>query len=168
MKSPPPYAVFAEIYRRHGHRCPMSTLGGRIGHAARARLTAAPARGLYYIATCAADGIEATTGLSRESGSFRVNDSNRHALWLVGADGSAIFAELHPETLQRSAGYRALRQRLETERDTLSEAEIAIREQEILSFLDRLLEELRTLPEDELIRFSSQLPPEFDPYGLNR
>lgn len=155
----PPFELFAEIYRRHGHRCPMSTLGGRLGHAARGRLdddrslTAA-----YHIPTCAADGIAVTTGCSRADGSLRVVDCGRHALWLQTADGRGIFAELKPETLQRSAGYRALGQALEQDRERLSPQEVADRLAEQEAFLDQLLDELRTLPDEELIDFSTGYP----------
>lgn len=151
--------IYSEIYRRHGHRCPMSTLGGRLGHAARLHLPADGAnQATYHIATCAVDGIAVTTGCSRESGTLHVVDCGRHALWLRNNAGSGIFAELKPQALQLSAGYRTLSQAIEQERNTLSPLALATRLAEQEDFLDRLLQQLWALPDETLIAFSRELP----------
>ena len=47
--------IFARIYARHGHRCPMSTLGGRLGLAAMQWLGdgAGELQAIYSNRTCA-------------------------------------------------------------------------------------------------------------------
>lgn len=161
--------IFAAIYRRHGHRCPMSTLGGRLGHAALRRLPPGEElRATYHIATCAADGIAVTTGCCRETGTLLVVDCGRHALWLENAGGPGIFAELKPQTLQLSGGYRALGQAIERDRDSLSAADLALRLAEQEAFLDGLLQQLWTLPDEMLIDFVEKRPAELLPTALPR
>ena len=60
--NPPP--LFARIYARHGHRCPMSTLGGRLGLAALNALgeTDGELKAVFANRTCAIYGITAVTG----------------------------------------------------------------------------------------------------------
>ena len=65
MTQPPD--IFQRIYARHGHRCPMSTLGGRMGLAAMTTLGPQPVESLearYAHDTCAVDGIDVITSYS--------------------------------------------------------------------------------------------------------
>ena len=155
----PPLTLFDEIRRIHGHYCPMSTLGGRLGFAAKARQTSdAPLRAAYFIATCAVDGIRTATGCELSDGALQVSDRGRHALWLTTADGRGVFAELRESTLSLAGGYRTLDLALERDRPTLAAAELAQRSAEKDAFLDQLLQQLRQLPDDELMRFDDCLP----------
>lgn len=151
----PTLATFEAIWRRHGHRCPMSTLGGRLGHAARRRLPAAAGadlRAVYGIATCAVDGITVTTGCSEGAGTLQIEDRGRHLLLLrdVGS-GEVVTAEIRPETLDMAAVYRRCDEALERERSSLKAAQLARRLREKAQILDELLPKLRTWPEDELL-----------------
>lgn len=155
----PPLSLFDEIRRIHGHFCPMSTLGGRLGYAAKARLNSgAPVQAEYFIATCAADGIRVATGCEPANGSFQVSDRDRHALWLTDAAGNGVLAELRDETLTLAGGYRTLDLALERDRPTLSATELIQRSAEKDAFLHQLLQQLRQLPDDELMRFGDCLP----------
>ena len=95
--------LFLRIHARHGHYCPMSTLGGRLGVAALAAL--GEGRGAltatYRIETCAADGIAVATGCAPE-----VRSEGRHCLELRRADGSGVAAELTPAALEEAARCR--------------------------------------------------------------
>lgn len=135
---PLPPSVFDEIYRRHGHRCPMSTLGGRLGHAARRRLGGLDApelRAVYHARTCAADGVALTTGCAMEEGSLTVEDHGRHVLHLVRAhDGEGVEVTLREAALDLAGEYQKLRAEPATEAE-----------------LEALLERLRSAPEKELL-----------------
>ncbi|MDO9079799.1 MAG: formylmethanofuran dehydrogenase subunit E family protein [Desulfuromonadales bacterium] len=155
----PPHQLFAEIYEIHGHRCPMSTLGGRLGFAARQKFTGhSPLRATYFIATCAADGISVMTGCSQAAGTMRIVARERHALWLENDDGCGLFAELSPHALQLAGTYRTLDLAFQKEEARLAKTE---RQQRLTSkelFLEELLQQLWNLPDEELMNFATALP----------
>lgn len=154
----PPDQLFAEIYRIHGHRCPMSTLGGRLGFAARERLAGRePLTATYYIATCAADGISVMTGCKKADGSLRIVAQDRHALWLESHDGG-IFAELSSQALKLAGDYRALDQALLKEESSLSPDELQERRAAKMQAFEELLQKFWTLPDEELMNFAPDLP----------
>ena len=155
----PPRQLFAEIYRIHGHRCPMSTLGGRLGFAARERLAGRePLAATYYIATCAADGISVMTGCQKTDHSLRIIAQERHALWLQDADGHGIFAELSSQALQLAGGYRTFDQEFLKDEARLAPAERQERQREKELLLEELLQKFWTMPDDELMIFAAELP----------
>lgn len=155
----PPDQLFAEIYRIHGHRCPMSTLGGRLGFAAQERLGGEqPSAATYYIATCAADGISVMTGCNKADGSLRVVAQDRHALWLEGHDGRGIFAELSGNAMELAGDYRALDQALQQEEAGLSPEELQRRRAAKSQAFEDLLQKFWTLPDEELMNFATELP----------
>lgn len=155
----PPRQLFAEIYRIHGHRCPMSTLGGRLGFAARQKFTGRPPLlATYFIDTCAADGISVMTGCSKAAGTLRIVARERHALWLQNDDGCGLFAELSPPALQLAGTYRTLDLAFQKEEARLAKTE---RQQRLTAkelFLEELLQKLWILPDEELMSFSAALP----------
>jgi len=153
MTELPPAELFNEIWRRHGHRCPMSTLGGRLGWAARRRLPAGELHGVYRIDTCAVEGIRCATGCSEADGTLEVRAEGRHLLSLVErGSGASIEAELRPETLTLAAGYRRLDDALERDRAGLDPDELERRLREKESFLDGLIEKLCCLADDQLLQ----------------
>lgn len=155
----PPRQLFAEIYEIHGHRCPMSTLGGRLGFAARQRLAGRePLTATYYIATCAADGISVMTGCQKADDSLHIAAQERHALWLEDADGRGLFAELSRSALQLAGEYRALDLAFQKDAANLSAAERQQRQTAKEFLLTELLQKLWTLPDDELMDFMAEVP----------
>jgi formylmethanofuran dehydrogenase subunit E len=155
----PPRQLFAEIYEIHGHRCPMSTLGGRLGFAARQRLAGRePLTATYYIATCAADGISVMTGCSKATGTLRIVPQERHALWLQDADGRGIFAELSRQALHLAGEYRTRDQAFLKEETRLSTAERQERQRAKELLLEELLQKFWMLPDEELLNFAPELP----------
>jgi len=160
MNELPPFALFVEIYRRHGHRCPMSTLGGRLGYAARRLLGPEVPDGAlaaaYQAVTCAVDGIRQATGCSEEAGSLAVSEGGRHRLTLVDRrSGRGLAVALRPEILALAGEYRRFDEELERDRTTLGAEELAERIREKETFLDLLLERLRTMPDEEMIELES-------------
>ncbi len=149
----PSAELFDEIARRHGHRCPMSTLGGRLGFAARRRL---PGNGQlhaqYLLRTCALDGIAAATGCSEQLGTLRVRESDRHALVLRDLRTEAfVMVELTARALALAGEYRRRDASLTADWERLSGDARKQRVREKENYLDDLLQRLRTLPEPELI-----------------
>jgi formylmethanofuran dehydrogenase subunit E len=155
----PPHQLFAEIYRIHGHRCPMSTLGGRLGFAARQKFTGRlPLRATYFIDTCAADGISVMTGCSKAAGTLRIVVREQHALWLQDDAGCGLFAELSPQALQLAGTYRTLDLAFQKDEVCLAKAE---RQQRLTAkehLLEELLQKLWILPDEELMSFATALP----------
>lgn len=165
----PPRQLFAEIYRIHGHRCPMSTLGGRLGFAARQKFAGRePLTATYFIDTCAADGISVMTGCQKSDDSLRIMPQDRHALWLQDDDGRGIFAELSSSALQLAGEYRTLDQSLQKEEAHLSSTERQERQTTKELFLDALLQKLWILPDEELMNFATTLPADLASASLKR
>ena len=153
---PPPPELFAAIWRRHGHRCPMSTLGGRLGHAARRRLGVSQLQGRYRINTCAVDGIVVATGCSPADGTLTVADEGRHQLLLAAAGSPGIAVAIRPEVLERAAVYRRCDDALERERPTLDAATLQRRLAEREEVLDALLTYLCGAGEGELLKIEME------------
>jgi len=144
--------LYARIYARHGHRCPMSTLGARLGLAALAALGPGdgPLQATYHMRTCALDGIAETTGCREEDGSLTVTGEARHALRLQrGAVGVEV--ALSAGVMQAAGGYRKLCNELEQGWDALDEAERQRRQALMAAALDALLPQLWTAPDCDLI-----------------
>lgn len=155
----PPEHLFAEIYEIHGHRCPMSTLGGRLGFAARERLAGEePLAATYYIATCAADGVSVMTGCKKSDHSLRIIARERHALWLESQDGRGLFAELSNHALQLAGDYRTLDQTFLKEEAGLPPDELQQRLKAKMQAFEELLQKFWTLPDEELMNFATVLP----------
>jgi len=133
--------IFARIYARHGHRCPMSTLGGRLGMAAVKSLDdecGSIQSAVYGSQTCALDGIAETTGCSEETGALTVKGDGRHAL-LLKAEQGTVEVELTEEALTMAGQYRSLCNRLEKNWDELDKDEQTRRRAEMDAMLDELL-----------------------------
>lgn len=102
--------LFLRIRARHGHYCPMSTLGGRLGEVALSALgdSAGALTACYHIDTCAADGIAVATGCLPEEGRLTVDNDGRHRLELWGTAGRGVRVELTAMALERAAACRKL------------------------------------------------------------
>ncbi len=131
------------LTRLHGHRCPMSILGARLGAAAVEALAPAPGVRLqarYHCQTCALDGIQLATGCTAGNGGLRLEPGGRHLLVLGTEDGARTVAvELTEAALDRGRTYARLRDRVGT--DPAVEADMV-----------EILKELETAPTPELVR----------------
>ena len=145
--------IFARIYARHGHRCPMSTLGGRLGLAALKWLGDCDGelQAVYSNRTCATDGIAETTGCTEEKGSLIVKNDGRHALTLSSAQTS-VEVELTAEALEMAGRYRSLCNRLENGWDELESDEQARRRAEMNAMLDELLPQFWQAEDQKLVQ----------------
>jgi len=145
--------IFARIYARHGHRCPMSTLGGRFGLAALAALSSPDAEltAVYHNRTCALDGIALTTGCSEENGSLKVTTEGRHVLEIFFSSGEVVEVGLSDNAMQIAGEYRYLSNELEKGWESLSDQERSEREQQKELALDRILPALWQAPDEDLL-----------------
>lgn len=118
MKTDPSHLspeLFRFLERLHGHRCPMSILGARLGAAARRRLGETGDEHLLarcFHRTCALDGIQVTTGCTPGKRNLVVEPGEEHRLILSAEEsGRAVEAVLTSDALGRSRRYGELRRR---------------------------------------------------------
>lgn len=132
----------------------MSTLGGRLGFAARRQFSseAAQLTAVYGIATCAADGIRQAIG----NAPLAVQDAGEHRLTLADQDsGACVQVTLRPAVLAMAAAYRQQVEELDMVRGRLSPNEAGAWQARLEVLLDGLLERLRTMPDEELLTICS-------------
>ncbi len=145
--------IFARIYEYHGHRCPMSTLGGRLGLAAMAQpqLQKETLRAIYHSRTCALDGIAQITGCNEEDGTMTVTAEGRHLLEIFDASGNALVLSLNDNAMRIAGDYRRLSIELEQNWDELDEEERVARERRREAALDAVLPGLWQAPDADLL-----------------
>lgn len=111
--TPSDTGFYLALARLHGHRCPMSILGARLGFAAAAALARRTTPGrrsaTYYHQTCALDGIQLATGCTPGNGTLAVVPRDEHRLILRGETGPAATARLTLRALDLGRAYGALR-----------------------------------------------------------
>ena len=107
--------VFRLLARFHGHRCPMSVIGARLGLAARAALGADEGerlRARYHSTTCALDGVQVTTGCTLGNRGLEVVPGERHRLELRTEDGRRrVVVEPTPWALEQGRRFGEIRRR---------------------------------------------------------
>lgn len=159
--------IFARIYEKHGHRCPMSTLGGRLGLAAMAlpQLDRESLRGVYHSRTCALDGIALTIGCSEEDGNLAVTAEGRHCLELYDDAGNGVVLSLNENAMQIAGDYRRLSHELEQGWDGLTEEERSARDTRREAALDALLPGLWQAADADLITVRVGAIDKRDPNG---
>lgn len=123
--------LFRDLVRLHGHYCPMSTLGVRIGWAALQHKVGGILDAVYFIRTCAVDGIQ----MVLKERDLRMTEREQHQL-LLRDDGGWLTIALRKEALQIAASYRQL-------------SEPAMQ--------DAVLQQLRTSDEDRLLHVTRRL-----------
>lgn len=79
-------AFWQALARLHGHRCPMSILGARLGLAAREALGGARSwkqlSARYHHRTCALDGVQMATSCTLGNGNLQIEPTGEHLLVL--------------------------------------------------------------------------------------
>ncbi len=84
---------FDGLYRFHGHKCPMSTMGARLANAAMNALGVGKGdqfliQAEYGIKNCALDGIQFVTGCTLGNGNIACSETGKPMLLLGMRDGS--------------------------------------------------------------------------------
>ncbi len=125
-------ALYQQLADRHGHYCPMSTLGVRLAEAACERIsqvTLSDWNFSYLARTCATDGIRIIFEQFQPDFELLIEAQGLHHLHCRASAGAQLRFALTGQALQLAAGYREL-----------PELQQPLR-----------LEELRTMPAAELI-----------------
>lgn len=97
---------FDSLYEFHGHRCPMSTMGARLGIAAMNALGVTKSdqfrlRGVYRARNCALDGVQFVTGCTLGNGNLECEDEARASFSLDRRDGGGVTATVSDDALSR-------------------------------------------------------------------
>ncbi|MBE0616989.1 MAG: formylmethanofuran dehydrogenase subunit E family protein [Proteobacteria bacterium] len=149
---------FAALALLHGHRCPMSILGARLGLAARSALDAPAGQrlsALYRHQTCALDGIQLATHCTLGNGNLRVEHRGEHRL-LLWVEGQSTGSEsrLTLAALERGRSFAELRDRVAG----LTAGAPDRRQAE--ATMAQLLRSLESAPEAELVAVRTGVPVE--------
>ncbi|PLX46392.1 MAG: hypothetical protein C0609_00615 [Deltaproteobacteria bacterium] len=105
---------FDALHMLHGHRCPMSILGARLGLAARAHVgrhgESGDVTALYHHQTCAIDGIQLALGTTGGNNNIEVRPEGEHRLTATNKTRRMyITVRLSEEALRRGKEYAELR-----------------------------------------------------------
>jgi formylmethanofuran dehydrogenase subunit E len=105
---------FRFLARFHGHRCPMSILGARLGMAARRHVGRhgenGDVRAVYRNRTCALDGIAAVLGTTLGNGNIEAVPAGEHVLEARNVThGLVVRLRLTDFALSRGKAYGELR-----------------------------------------------------------
>ena len=117
--------VYQELALRHGHYCPMSTLGVRLGEAALSLMgdgVESEWNFCYLAQTCAVDGLRLMLEGEVPEAALQVLNRGEHRLECRDSRGRQVLLELSGPAVALAAGYRHLSegdqaQRLEWLRD---------------------------------------------------
>jgi formylmethanofuran dehydrogenase subunit E len=146
--------LFQRIYEKHGHRCPMSTLGGRMGLAALKSFDERSHSELNVVfehGTCAVDGIEIATGCSRSSGTLQVENSGRHSLVARFGQARSFRVSLNEFALATAWEYRTADEAFNAGKTTLCADELQRLYEKKETILQAVLEKLWTLSDETLL-----------------
>ena len=103
--------LYSQLAERHGHYCPMSTLGLRLGIEVVRRLTDVEStdwRFCYQARTCAADGIVMALEQSPLPSALQVEQLGQHLLLCTSVDGGELSLSLSANAMRLAAQYREL------------------------------------------------------------
>ncbi len=102
--------LYQQLANRHGHYCPMSTLGVRLAETAHEQMALRPAQDwkLCYLArTCAVDGIRIVIEQIQPGVDLRVEQKGQHRLQ-CRSDVAQVSLQLTEQAMQLAASYRDL------------------------------------------------------------
>ena len=108
--SPPDAEMCAFLAKFHGHTCPGSLMGLRLGLAAKEALNAqGRIEAKTFIHTCPVDGIQVATGATYGNRAITVEDDKEMRLILTDTKtGKQVEATLTQEAMERGKGFREL------------------------------------------------------------
>ncbi len=151
---------FKGLYVFHGHRCPMSTMGARLGAAAMSGLGVTKAdqfniEAVFHTRNCALDGIQFVTGCTLGNGNIAHEDSGRAALTLRKRDGSrSTTVSISDAALKRLSGHKELKARLLEEKEISGLPRAMEIDREIANDFDVLVQWVQDAPVGELLVIS--------------
>ncbi len=152
---------FQGLYEFHGHRCPMSTMGARLGIAAMAALGVTKAdqfkvEGRYLAKNCALDGIQFTTGCTMGNGNLSFEDSGKPSFTLRMRDGSrSVTVSAAEGALARFAEHKDRRASLLEERGISGLPRAMEIDADIARDFDALVQWVQEGSDGELVRVTT-------------
>lgn len=106
----PPEQLYQDLVALHGHRCPMSTLGLRLGYALIQPDMGSSVTYRYHSEDCAAEGIRLALKELQPSASFEIVHNRRHLLSAHRADETISALVINRETMAIAWNYRKFRE----------------------------------------------------------
>jgi formylmethanofuran dehydrogenase subunit E len=145
--SPPDAEMCAFLERFHGHICPGSLMGLRLGLAAKEALNAhGRIEAKTFALACSVDGIQVATGTTLGNKTFTVEDRNDMYLILTDVQsGRQVEARLTQKAMDNGKSFRDLRSKSQT--FTAGSPERSALEKEINAVLDWF----RTAPDADVV-----------------
>ena len=148
---------FKGLYEFHGHSCPMSTIGARLGLAAMSALGVTKADQFkieaYYMAkNCALDGIQYVTGCTIGNGNFSYEDHGKAELSLKKRDGSrCVNVSVSEDAMSKLARHRIRRAELMEEREISGLARATEIDAEIKRDAETLVDWAQSAPDEDML-----------------
>jgi len=145
------------LYDFHGHRCPMSTMGARIGIAAMAALEVTKAdqfqvEGYFHARNCALDGIQFTTGCTLGNGNLDFEDGGRVAFTLKRRDGrGGVSVSVSESALARLSAFKDKKAALLDERQISGLARAMEIDSEIKAGFEELVDWVQSAGDADLL-----------------
>ena len=145
--SPPDAEMCAFLEKFHGHTCPGSLMGLRLGLAAREALNAqGRVEAKTFIHACPVDGIQIATGATYGNRAVIVEDGKEMALILTDTKtGKQVEARLSQEAVERGKGFRELSGKSRTLKQGSPE-HLAVKKE-----IDDILNWYRTAPDEKVV-----------------
>lgn len=153
---------FKGLYEFHGHRCPMSTMGARLGLAAMRALGVTKAdqfqvEGHFQAKNCALDGIQYVTGCTVGNGNLRYDDGERAVFTLKRRDGrGGVVISVSGGALSRLAAFKAAKAALIEEKGVSGLPRAMEIDAEIRLGFDSLVEWVQSAGDDELLTIAGK------------
>ena len=145
--APPNAEMCAFLAEFHGHTCPGSLMGLRLGLAAKEALNAqGRVEAKTFIHACPVDGIQVATGATYGNRAITVEDREEMRLILTDTKTSKqVEATLTQEAMERAKGFRELSGKSRTLKQGSPE-QLAIKKE-----IDDILNWYRTVPDEKVV-----------------
>jgi formylmethanofuran dehydrogenase subunit E len=145
--APPDADMCAFLERFHGHTCPGSLMGLRLGLAAKGALNGhGKIEAKTFALACSVDGIQIATGATFGNKAFTLEDRNELYLILTDVEsGKQVEARLTQEAMDNGKRFRDLSGKSQT--FDVGSPERLVLEKEI----DAILDWFRTAPDEDVV-----------------
>jgi formylmethanofuran dehydrogenase subunit E len=147
FSSPPDAKMCAFMGKFHGHTCPGSLMGLRLGLAAKEALNAqGRIEAKTFIHACPVDGIQVATGATYGNRAITVEDGNKMVLILTDTKtGKQVEDTLTQEAMERGKGFRELSSKSRSLKAGSLE-QLAVKKE-----IDDILNWYRTAPDEKVV-----------------
>ena len=145
--TPPDTEMCAFLEKFHGHTCPGSLMGLRLGLAAREALNAqGKVEAKTFIHACPVDGIQVGSGTTYGNKALTVEDKKEMRLILTDTKtGNQVEATLTQEAMEKGTGFRELSGKSRTLKQGSPE-QLAVKKE-----IDDILNWYRTAPDEKVV-----------------